>query len=73
MTSRIVKRSLAIAGHQTSISLEEAFWLDLKAAAARRGLSVAALVAEVDSTRSDSNLSSAIRVFLLQEAKAGRT
>lgn len=70
MTARVVKRSLAIAGHRTSVSLEEAFWSALKAAAARRGLSVAALVAEVDGGRApDANLSSAIRVFLLQEAE----
>lgn len=70
MTARVVKRSLAIAGHQTSISLEEAFWLELKAAAGRRNLSIAALVAEIDGARTDANLSSAIRVFLLREAKA---
>lgn len=67
--TRVVKRSLAIAGHSTSISLEEAFWVDLKAAAQSRRVSVASLVAEIDSARRDSNLSSAIRVFLLAEAK----
>lgn len=70
--TRVVKRSLAIAGHSTSISLEEAFWVDLKAAALTRGISVAALVSEIDGTRRDANLSSAIRVFLLAEAKKGR-
>lgn len=68
MTARVVKRSLTIAGHRTSISLEEAFWAALKAAAARRDCSLAALVAEVDAGRSEANLSSAIRVFLLAEA-----
>ena len=51
MTARVVKRSLSIAGHSTSISLEEAFWSDLKATAAVRGLSIAALVTEIDSAR----------------------
>ncbi len=73
MTARVVKRSLRIAGHQTSISLEEAFWQELKAAATRRSISIAALVAEIDGQRTDANLSSAIRVFLLAEAKAGRS
>ncbi|MFO1189111.1 MAG: ribbon-helix-helix domain-containing protein [Alphaproteobacteria bacterium] len=61
------KRSVRIHGHRTSISLEEPFWQALKAAAARRGLSVSALVADIDRSRTGS-LSSAIRVFLLAEA-----
>jgi predicted DNA-binding ribbon-helix-helix protein len=69
--ARIVKRSLSIAGHRTSISLEEAFWRELKALAVRRGQSLAAVVAEIDAARSSANLSSAIRVFLL-EALAAR-
>lgn len=69
MSGRIVKRSLTVAGHATSISLEAAFWDDLKRAAARRDLSVAAMVATIDAGRKDANLSSAIRVFLLAEAK----
>ena len=60
----IVKHSLVVAGHRTSISLEDAFWQALKAAASTRDLSVAALVAEIDAGRGDANLSSAIRVFL---------
>lgn len=63
------KRSLAIAGHRTSISLEEAFWTALKALAARRGLSLAALVGEIDAARGDANLSSALRVALLADAE----
>lgn len=62
------KRSLAIAGHRTSVSLEEAFWDALKSLAARRAVSVAALVAEVDAGRGDANLSSALRVALLKDA-----
>ena len=66
----IVKRSLAIAGHRTSISLEEAFWRELKALAERRGLSTSALVAEIDAARQGANLSSAIRVFVLETLAA---
>jgi predicted DNA-binding ribbon-helix-helix protein len=61
----IVKHSLTIAGHRTSISLERAFWDRLNALAADRGLSLAAFVAEIDAGRGAANLSSAIRVFLL--------
>jgi predicted DNA-binding ribbon-helix-helix protein len=62
----VVKRSLTIAGHRTSISLEEAFWVALKALAGQRGRTVAALVAEVDSLRGTANLSSALRVAVLE-------
>ena len=67
----IVKRSVAIAGHRTSVSLEDAFWRELKALAERQGRSVAALIAAIDADRRGANLSSAIRVFLL-ETLAGR-
>lgn len=64
------KRSLSIAGHRTSVSLEEAFWTALKALAARRGLSLAALVGEVDAARGEANLSSALRLAVLADAEA---
>ena len=67
---RVVKRSLAIAGHRTSVSLEEAFWGRLKALALKRGLSVSALAAEVDAARGEANLSSALRVFVLETLAA---
>ena len=64
-----VKRSLSIAGHQTSISLEPLFWDMLKAAAVREGVAVAALVARIDAERIKSptppGLASAIRVWLV--------
>ena len=60
-----VKRSLTIAGHRTSLSLESAFWLRLEALASTRRLSLSALVAEVDAGRGEANLSSALRVFAL--------
>ena len=68
----LVKHSIAIAGHATSVSLEAAFWSALKIKAARDGLSVAALVASIDAERDGANLSSAIRVFLfLQRGSTG--
>ncbi len=63
----IVKHSLVVAGHRTSVSLEDAFWSALKEMARERGHSIAALVAEIDAARGDANLSSAIRVYLLRE------
>jgi predicted DNA-binding ribbon-helix-helix protein len=63
--STIAKHSIVIAGHATSISLEDAFWSSLKAIASERKLTTAALIAEVDSGRHGANLSSAIRVFVL--------
>lgn len=66
--TRLRKHSLVVSGHRTSISLEEAFWLALREIAAARGSSLAALVAEIDSARAGANLSSAIRVFVLQYA-----
>jgi len=66
------KRSLSIAGHRTSLALEPEFWTALAAAAARRGLSLAGLVGEIDRARQGGNLSSAVRVFLLAEAERGR-
>ena len=64
----IVKRSLTISGHRTSVSLEEAFWRRLKALAAERALSLSALIAKIDAARGEANLSSAIRVFVLESA-----
>ena len=62
----VVKRSLSIAGHRTSISLEEPFWQALRDMAAERKLSLAALVQEIDKQRGRTNLSSAIRVAVLR-------
>lgn len=65
------KRSVVIAGHATSVSLEAEFWEALAGIARARGVSVNALVAEVDATRAG-NLSSSLRVFVLREAQRGR-
>ena len=67
----VAKRSLSVAGHRTSISLEDAFWTGLRDVAAARGLPLAALVAEIDRGRGSANLSSAIRVFVLGACRAG--
>jgi predicted DNA-binding ribbon-helix-helix protein len=72
LTPGIVKRSLVIAGHSTSISLEGPFWNGLKALARARRISLAALVAEIDAGRRGGNLSSAIRLHVLEAAIAGR-
>ncbi len=61
---KIRKRSVMIAGHRTSVSLENAFWSALKSIATSRGLTVNQMVTEIDSRRSG-NLSSAIRLFIL--------
>lgn len=63
--SRPVKRSFAIKGHRTSISLEAPFWDALKEAAAEDGIALATLVAEIDNARGTSGLSSAVRIWLL--------
>jgi predicted DNA-binding ribbon-helix-helix protein len=68
--ARVVKRSLVIAGHRTSVSLEDAFWRRLRRIAAERGLSLNVLAAMVDASRGDANLSSAIRVFVLEAMSA---
>jgi predicted DNA-binding ribbon-helix-helix protein len=68
--SAIVKRSVRIAGHATSISLEAAFWRGLREIAAVRQLPVSALVAAIDAQRRG-NLSSAIRIFVLDTARKG--
>ncbi|HWJ18580.1 MAG TPA: ribbon-helix-helix domain-containing protein [Geobacterales bacterium] len=64
------KRSLTIAGHRTSITLEDAFWAELKGAATEMGLTVTALVAAIDACRAPAGLSAAIRVFLLARRSA---
>ena len=65
-----MKRSITIAGHRTSISLEEPFWTALADIAARSGRSIAAVIAEIDRARgADGNLSSAIRVFVLEAVR----
>jgi predicted DNA-binding ribbon-helix-helix protein len=70
MAGTIRKRSVIVAGHRTSVSLEPEFWTALRDIAERRSLSINALVAEVDKGR-NGNLSSALRVFVLATLQAG--
>ena len=65
MKSAVVKRSIVIAGHKTSVSLEDAFWKALKEIAGGRDTTMSDLVAAIDSERRHGNLSSAIRLFVL--------
>jgi predicted DNA-binding ribbon-helix-helix protein len=65
MKSPVVKRSIVIAGHKTSVSLEDAFWDALKEIAAQREATLSDLVATIDASRTQGNLSSAIRLFVL--------
>ena len=68
--SYVVKRSVTIRGHRTSFSLEQPFLDDLRMIAAARGVTLAALVAEIDADRPrTANLSSALRIFVLDQAK----
>ena len=65
MNSVVVKRSIVIAGHKTSVSLEDEFWSGLKEIAAARKQTLSDLVASIDTGRAGGNLSSAIRLFVL--------
>jgi predicted DNA-binding ribbon-helix-helix protein len=65
MKSPVVKRSIVIAGHKTSVSLEDAFWKGLKEIASGRDATLSELVASIDSDRQHGNLSSALRLFVL--------
>src|ERR1700756_4443106 len=65
MKSPVVKRSIVIAGHKTSVSLEDAFWTGLKEIAAKRDFTLSDMVAAIDQDRRHGNLSSAIRLFVL--------
>ena len=66
MKSAANKRSIRLDGHKTSISLEDAFWTELKEIARFQGVTVSSLVAAIAATRKESNLSSAIRFFVLE-------
>jgi predicted DNA-binding ribbon-helix-helix protein len=65
MKSPVVKRSVVIAAHKTSISLEDAFWKALKAIAIARGMTLSNLVTSIDVDRRQGNLSSCLRLFVL--------
>jgi len=70
--SPVVKRSIVIAGHKTSVSLEDAFWDALKEIAIVRSATLSEVVAGIDASRSQGNLSSAIRLFVLDHYRTAR-
>jgi len=65
MKSPIVKRSVVLAGHKTSVSLEDAFWQGLKDIATSRRTTLSDLISSIDGDRERGNLSSALRLFVL--------
>ena len=68
--SLVIKRSIVIRGHKTSVSLEDAFWQALKEIAESRGMTLADLVGTIDAERRHGNLSSAVRLFVLRHYRA---
>jgi Uncharacterized protein related to arylsulfate sulfotransferase involved in siderophore biosynthesis len=70
MKSQIVKRSVVVAGHKTSVSLEDAFWVGLRKISSERRMTLSESIAVIDSERQHSNLSSAIRLFVLNFYRA---
>lgn len=69
MKSGIFKRSIVIDGHKTSVSLEDQFWNDLKEIARTQGATLSNIVAGIDNTRRQGNLSSALRLFVLGQVR----
>jgi len=69
MKSLVVKRSVYIDGHKTSVSLEDQFWRGLKEIAHAQEVTLSKLVAKIDATRQQGNLSSAIRLFVLDQVR----
>ena len=69
MKSSVIKRTVMVGGHKTSISLEDEFWRGLKEIAQARGASLAQILIEIDTTREQKNLSSAIRLFVLSHVR----
>jgi predicted DNA-binding ribbon-helix-helix protein len=65
MKSLVLKRSVVVAGHKTSVSLEDAFWKPLREISIRRDMTLLALLAAIDAERQHGNLSSSIRLFVL--------
>ena len=66
MKSPVVKRSIVLAGHKTSVSLEDEFWTALKEIAGDRHVTLSELIGGIDAQRQHGNLSSALRLFVLE-------
>ena len=69
MKSKVIKRSVVIDGHKTSVSLEDAFWNDLKEIAYGQQRTRSKIIAEIDKARQHNNLSSAIRLFVFDQVR----
>jgi predicted DNA-binding ribbon-helix-helix protein len=65
METSIVKRSIVVGGHKTSVSLEDPFWDAMKEIASLKGMTLSGLISQIDTDRDHINLSSAIRLFVL--------
>ena len=70
MQSTIAKRSIIVAGHQTSVSLEDAFWNGLKEIGKHHNRTLSELIGDINGRRQHGNLSSAIRLFVLDQYRA---
>jgi predicted DNA-binding ribbon-helix-helix protein len=69
LRSKVLKRSIAVGRHRTSISLEDVFWSELRSIAKQMELQISELIARIDADRKHSNLSSAIRVFVFEHRR----
>jgi predicted DNA-binding ribbon-helix-helix protein len=70
MKSLVAKRSVVVRGHKTSVSLEEPFWSALKEISGQRGMTLSEVADEINTNRQQGNLSSAIRLFVLDHFKS---
>jgi predicted DNA-binding ribbon-helix-helix protein len=68
LRSRVLKRSIVVGRHKTSVSLEDVFWNELRAIAQDLGVHLSQLVARIDAERQHGNLSSAIRLFVFEQS-----
>ena len=73
LKSPVVKRSVMLAGHKTSVSMEDEFWSAFRDIAKGRGLTIANLISAIDADRQSNNLSSTIRVFVLEHYRDRRS
>ncbi len=69
MKSPIIKRPISVDGRRTNICLEDAFWMGLREIAQSRAMTISAVVADIDMHRRHANLSSAVRLFVLEHAQ----
>jgi predicted DNA-binding ribbon-helix-helix protein len=72
MNSSITKRSVVVGRHRTSVSLEDEFWSTMREIACAQGVTVSTLIEDIDKTRGQNNLSSSIRLFVLDYVRSHR-